>query len=74
MHEEIKYGHYEGTSTTPYLDRTKTVYTQEGLDKAVKAEREACALVCDKIADEKDFGIGLNTAIECVQTIRKRNK
>ena len=37
---KTKYGHYEGTSTTPYLVRTEITYTQEELNTSVKEERE----------------------------------
>ena len=69
MPKEIKYGHYEGTSTTPYLDRTKTLYTQEELDKAVKNEREACLKEFNLYMDLDGYSFE-----QLERTIRARNK
>lgn len=44
----------------------------EEIKKAVQAEREACALVCDNIADEIDYGDGFQAAIQCEKAIRAR--
>ena len=56
------------------------LYTQTEFDKAVKAEREACALECDKRRDRYIYSDPYDSdseqeAIElCAEAIRARNK
>lgn len=52
----------------------KKLYTQAEFDDAVKTENEACALDCDDIADELDYGEGFHAAIRCERKIRARIK
>ncbi len=61
-----------------------TAYTQEELDKAVQAEREACALICENV-DEPQISIPnikhiisktitIRATQKCAEAIRAREK
>ena len=49
-----------------------TVYTQEELNKAVKEEREACALICDSWTEIA--GYVYRSVERCAKAIRARGK
>ena len=52
----------------------KPIYTEAEMKKAVDDEREGCALECDNVANEIDFGEGFAVAIRCEKAIRARGE
>ena len=52
--------------------RPLEAYIQRKVERAVRAEREACAKVCDEIAQRDETGYGI--AEDCASAIRARSK
>jgi hypothetical protein len=67
------------TENNPYVDGTPAFWAWEGWCAAVKAEREACAKVCNDLPappyvscdDESVWDVA---TLECGDAIRSRNK
>ena len=56
----------------PYGRDTPAFWAWEGWQAAMKAEREACAALCDKISDDDGFEGGY--ANYCAHAIRARGQ
>jgi hypothetical protein len=55
------------TENNPYVDGTPAFWAWEGWCAAVKAEKEACALVCDALHYEVDaYGAQCAAAIRAI--------
>lgn len=65
-------GHYGGTWAGAM--RPLEEYVQRRIDRAVKAEREACAKVCDEQHDRARTPPGAARADACARAIRARGE
>ena len=65
------------TENNPYVDGTPAFWAWEGWCAAVKAEREACAKVCDDLSPPCGYNLTEIsfwdvTSLECAAAIRNR--
>ena len=61
------------TEDNPYVDGTPAYWAWEGWCAGVKAEREACAKVCEDNATDLSEGDWDSACINCADHIRARS-